>query len=83
MRIRRLLVTIAVAGLVPAVSARAEEPKADADKIICKKEVETGSLVQKKKRCFTKAEWARIAEANQAQGRYIQEHNLLSGERGN
>lgn len=83
MRIRRWLLTIAVAGLVPGVSARAAEPKADTDKIICKKDVETGSLVRKKKRCFTKAEWARIDEANQAQGRYMQEHNLLSGERGN
>ncbi|MFC3711306.1 hypothetical protein ACFOMD_01910 [Sphingoaurantiacus capsulatus] len=35
----------------------------DDQQIICKKHLETGSLVRKAKRCFTKGEWERIAES--------------------
>jgi hypothetical protein len=34
-------------------------------RIICKKHVETGSLVRKVKRCFTKDEWDQVSEAEQ------------------
>lgn len=34
----------------------------DDNRVICKKTLETGSLVRKNKQCFTKAEWDRIAE---------------------
>ncbi len=37
----------------------------DDQKIICKKHLETGSLVRQVKRCFTTDEWARIAETEQ------------------
>ncbi|MCA3255358.1 MAG: hypothetical protein INF91_07070 [Alphaproteobacteria bacterium] len=30
----------------------------DPNKIVCKGDVETGSLVRKKKRCLTRAQWA-------------------------
>jgi hypothetical protein len=35
----------------------------DDNRVICKKTLETGSLVRKTKQCFTKAEWDRIAES--------------------
>ena len=34
----------------------------DDQTVICRKTLETGSLVRKTKQCFTKAEWDRIAE---------------------
>ena len=34
-------------------------------RIICKKHLETGSLVKRVKKCFTKAEWDLIAEREQ------------------
>lgn len=35
----------------------------DGEKIICRKVQETGSLVKKSKKCYTKAQWDRVAEA--------------------
>ena len=35
----------------------------DDNRIICKKTLDTGSLVRKTKECFTKAQWDRIAES--------------------
>ncbi len=35
------------------------------ERIICKKHLETGSLVKRVKQCFTKAEWDLIAEREQ------------------
>ena len=43
--------------------AAAKEATADDRKIICKKNLETGSLVRQNKQCFTKAEWDRISES--------------------
>jgi hypothetical protein len=36
----------------------------DDDRLICRKTLETGSLVRKKKECFTKREWDALAEAH-------------------
>lgn len=33
------------------------------EKIVCKRVAETGSLVRKSKKCYTRAQWDRIAEA--------------------
>jgi hypothetical protein len=54
--------------LTPA-AARAKEPDLegkvmpDGSKVICKRVAETGSLVRKSKKCYTRAQWDRIAEA--------------------
>jgi hypothetical protein len=60
---------IALAGLlIPAIASAAEPPtaeQADRDKIICRKTAEVGSLVRKKKECYTKAQWDQIAEVQQ------------------
>jgi hypothetical protein len=69
----RLLLIGAMAGALPSAefaarsqttaSATATEADPEADKIICRKRAEIGSLVRKKKECFTKAEWDRITES--------------------
>jgi 2-phospho-L-lactate transferase/gluconeogenesis factor (CofD/UPF0052 family) len=75
MRIIPLTLLAAVAGLPIAAPALADSPVkvvgttgddgvAD-NRIICRKQTEVGSLVRKKKMCFTKAEWDLIAEREQ------------------
>jgi hypothetical protein len=41
------------------------------DRIICRKTAEVGSLVRRKKQCFTKAEWDKLAEAHQRGARKL------------
>jgi len=41
----------------------------DKDRLICRRTPETGSLVRVRRQCFTKAEWDRIAESQQAGAR--------------
>lgn len=49
--------------------AKANEPDLegkimpDGEKILCRRVLETGSLVRKAKKCYTRAQWDRIAEA--------------------
>lgn len=59
---RHLLVCLALtassgAVLAADVQAPAAESVANADKMICKKEGETGSLVKRRKTCMTAAQW--------------------------
>jgi hypothetical protein len=49
----------------PSASAMAD------DRIICKRVLETGSLVRKTKQCFTSREWARIAASQEAGARKL------------
>ncbi len=42
------------------------------DPIICRKTQETGSLVKKIKRCYTQAQWDRIASAARANAQKMQ-----------
>lgn len=77
----RCALTAASAVLVLSVSARAADPKPPAstsastgmsdDRIICRKTAEVGSLVRRKKQCFTKAEWDKLAEAHQRGARKL------------
>jgi hypothetical protein len=41
----------------------ADRPRSDADRPICRRIPETGSLVKARRQCFTRAEWDRIAES--------------------
>lgn len=43
---------------------------------VCRKQLETGSLVRSKKTCHTKAQWAYIDDANQSFGRKMVEDGL-------
>lgn len=53
------------------------DTSADDNRIICKKVLETGSLVRKNKQCFTQSEWDRIAES-QRQGAERLVHDLTT-----
>lgn len=65
---RPMLMTVLTSVLL-ATTAHAADPSEpgrdsvlDDTRIICRKTLETGSLVRKKKQCFTQAEWDRIAQ---------------------
>ena len=67
--------------LMPAIASAAEPPtaeQAERDKLICRKTAEVGSLVRKKKECYTKAQWDQIAEVQQRGAKKTQE-GLSSG----
>lgn len=58
----------------PATAAATTDPEL---KLICRRDLETGSLVKAKKRCHTRSQWAYIDEQNQKLGR-----NLVDETRG-
>lgn len=63
-----LMATMSAAALASdtaPTSMPAAKPGAS-DEIVCRKTLETGSLVRKTKQCFTRAEWDRIQAANRA-----------------
>lgn len=59
------LASVAIADTTAKVLATPEDSGLSDQRLICKKHLETGSLVKKSKRCFTKAEWSRIEETEQ------------------
>ena len=58
----------AVAQQKPVVTA-----SASSDKLICRSQGETGSLVRAKKRCFTQKDWTRINDSQQRGARKLVE----------
>lgn len=68
----------AAAVLVMAASAPAQRKAAadDKDKLICKRDTETGSLVAKKRQCHTRKDWDRIAEAARMNGQYEMDRSM-------
>jgi hypothetical protein len=60
---------VAPAAVAPAPAAAAPE----AEKLICRRIAETGSLVKSKKTCHSKSQWAYIDERNQQLGRAMVE----------
>ena len=55
----------AAAAPAPQVAGTPDDTGVGDERIICKKHLETGSLVKRVKKCFTKAEWDLIAEREQ------------------
>lgn len=53
--------------------AEAAAPPAAPNKRICRRFAATGSMIPSRRECRTAAEWDRLAEANQAQGRDVME----------
>jgi hypothetical protein len=78
----QIAAAIALTGLsMPMIAWAGETPSAETaekDKIICRKTAEVGSLVKKKKECYTKAQWDQIAEVHQRGAKKTQE-GLSSG----
>lgn len=78
MRFGLVMGAAAAAALATSMGAMAQEAKSESpafdDKIVCRKIKETGSLVCKKKMCFTQSEWDRLAEAeHKGVGRMVDE----------
>jgi hypothetical protein len=67
-----LLITSATADTQPATPAN--DP---ASKIVCKKQVDTGSLVRAKKICRTRAEWDRSNTIGREEGQRMQNQGLV------
>ncbi len=85
----RLLLIGTVASLLPMASLAAQAPApatpatagaGAGEEIICKKELEVGSLVRKRKQCHTKAEWEKITES-QVRGTRRMADELMGGMR--
>ena len=64
-----LFAVLATGGAIAPTAAVAKEADLegkvmpDGEKILCRRVAETGSLVRKSKKCYTRAQWDRIAEA--------------------
>lgn len=56
-------------------AAPAQTSEAKKEKLICRREVETGSLVKAKKTCFTKSEWDKIGDAARRNATQMQDDN--------
>ncbi len=50
-----------------AIAADPAKPALSDDKVVCKKSVDTGSLIRGKKRCMTRKQWNELAEATRQQ----------------
>lgn len=60
-----LLASSAAAAEAPAPTAPLATDPLDDNRLICRKTAEVGSLVRKKKECYTLREWDSIAETHQ------------------
>jgi len=61
--------TMLAEAATPAPTAAVPNPQ---DKIICKRFLETGSLVKATKICHKRSEWARIVDANRSNAEDLQ-----------
>jgi len=58
-----------------ATNANPAVPPPEGEKLICRKQVETGSLVKGKRTCMTRAEWGKLGDAARDGGQYLIEQN--------
>ena len=76
MRGLKSIAAIAMLGMSTAAMAQTPPAQPEAEKKICRKTLEIGSLVKKTRQCFTRAEWARIAEGARTNAQFIQENSM-------
>jgi hypothetical protein len=55
----------------------------DPNRLICRRMSETGSLAATRRQCFTRAEWDRIAESQQAGAQRVIDDSLVRQPGGN
>jgi hypothetical protein len=72
------LMADAATSAAPAVAAKPADPL---DKVTCRRELETGSLVKARKDCRTRREWNRRSEDAQAEGQRLTPHIGFGRER--
>ncbi len=72
-----MLATIAGAAETPATPTATVTATPDPmQQMVCRKDLETGSLVRTKKTCHTRAQWAYIDDINQNDSRKLVEDNM-------
>ncbi len=86
MRSELVLIGLAIAATLATPASAAETPATPAatvtatpdpmQQMVCRKDLETGSLVRTKKTCHTKAQWAYIDDVNQNDSRKLVEDNM-------
>ncbi|MFC7537060.1 energy transducer TonB [Sphingomonas sp. GCM10030256] len=54
-----------IPGAAPTSAKMAASGGRNMDEVVCRKQLETGSLVKSSRRCMTRREWSRSAERNQ------------------
>ena len=59
--------------LVQPLSAQRSRSKNEADRLICRTTLKTGTLAGRERRCFTRADWERIQEGAQKEATNMQE----------
>lgn len=69
------LLMLPAAALAQADAPAPAEPAAAKERLICKTEGETGSLIRAKKRCYTAEQWDLIANQHRNNALAIQENN--------
>jgi hypothetical protein len=62
-------------GSAQATATASAEPVDPLDKIVCKRTLETGSLIKGKKVCITRRQWNKVAEEGRAMGQEMQDAN--------
>ncbi|MGA9581578.1 MAG: hypothetical protein WBR13_06385 [Allosphingosinicella sp.] len=86
MKLASLVAALALLGAGPVMAQSHEHTGAVSEtpeKIVCKRVVETGSLVRGKRTCKTQAAWDRDGEAARKQVREIQDATLVNSSRPN
>ncbi len=66
-----MILVAALLALATGTQGDAVDPQPAKEKMICKRTVDTGSLVRGKRECRSRADWDRIAEAARAGGQDI------------
>lgn len=70
-----LLLGLAVATAPAYAAGKAKVAAGDPNKVICKRSEEIGSLIARKKQCFTRAEWDQLSQAARAGGQDMVDRN--------
>ena len=68
-----VVLALAVPALADAPKPAADQPGADKDKLICRREVPIGSLIATRKMCMTKEQWQKRADDGNAIARGLVE----------
>jgi hypothetical protein len=81
MLISTTFLTLAMMADAATATAQAAVPADPLDKVVCRRILETGSLIKGKRVCLTRREWARTSEKGRERAEEMQ--TLISTERGN
>jgi hypothetical protein len=71
-----LSASLVFAMMADAATAMPKKDKNDPDKMVCRREVVTGSLVQTKRTCHTKREWEELGNAARRDQQTLRERSM-------